>query len=150
MKHLDFFYFFGSAYSYLSVIRIGELAKIANVDVRWRPFNVRPLMKENNVALRSEKAKVKYMWRNVERRAAHHKLGFVKAPIWPTDPDLLANRVGIVASESGWCEGYTVASFKAWFLEGLPLGTRESLEHILSLSNRMWTRSLHALKALRL
>lgn len=132
MKHIDFFYFFGSAYSYLSVMRIGELAKKANVDVRWRPFNVRPLMTENNVALRSEKLKVKYMWRDVERRAAHHGLSFIKPPLWPTDPDLLANRIGIVASEEGWCESYTVASFKAWYLDGMPLGTRESLAHILT------------------
>lgn len=136
MKHLDFFYFFGSGYAYLSVMRIGELAKNAGVNVRWRPFNVRPLMTENNVALRSEKAKVKYMWRDIERRAAHHGLGFVKPPIWTTDPDLLANRVGIVASEGGWCESYTVASFKAWYLDGLPLGTRESLEHILKPSKQ--------------
>ena len=131
MKHLDFFYFFGSGYSYLSVMRIGELAKNAGVQVHWRPFNVRPLMTENNVALRSEKAKVKYMWRDVERRAAHHQLPFVNPPIWPTDPYLLANRVGVVAGEQGWCERYTVASFKAWYLDGIPLGTRASLEHIL-------------------
>jgi 2-hydroxychromene-2-carboxylate isomerase len=130
-NHLDFFYFFGSGFAYLSVMRISELAKVAGVTVRWRPFNVRPLMIENNVALRSEKAKVKYLWRDIERRAAHHHLPFVKPPIWSTDPNLLANRVGIVASEEGWCGRYTVASFKAWYLEGYPLGSRESLEHVL-------------------
>ena len=54
MKHIDFFYFFGSVYAYLSVMRIGKLAQAAGVSVRWRPFNVRTVMKENNVALRSE------------------------------------------------------------------------------------------------
>ncbi len=88
-------------------------------------------MQENNVALRSERAKVKYLWRDIERRSAHHHLPFVKPPIWTTDPDLLANRVGIVAGEEGWCESYTIASFKAWYIDGLPLGTRESLAHIL-------------------
>ena len=131
MGSLDFFYFFGSGYSYLSVMRITALANAAGVKVRWRPFNVRPLMAENNVALRTEKAKVKYLWRDIERRAATHGLPFVKPPIWTTDPDLLANRVGIVASQEGWCEAYTLASFRAWYLDGLPLGTRDSLEHIL-------------------
>lgn len=131
-RHLDFFYFFGSGYAYLSVMRIGKLASDAGVTLRWRPFNVRPLMVENNVALRTERAKVKYLWRDIERRAASHHLPFVKPPIWTTDPDLLANRVGIVAATDGWVEAYTLASFKAWYLEGLPLGTRDSLAHILT------------------
>ncbi|PBB40188.1 2-hydroxychromene-2-carboxylate isomerase [Mesorhizobium sp. WSM3866] len=131
MKQLDFFYFFGSGYSYLSVMRIADMAKQACVAVRWRPFNVRTVMAENNIALRIQAAKVKYMWRDVERRAAMHGLPYVRAPIWPTDPDLLANRVAMVAAEEGWCESYTVASFKAWYLEGMALGNRGHLEHVL-------------------
>jgi 2-hydroxychromene-2-carboxylate isomerase len=98
MKQLDFFYFFGSGYAYLSVMRIESLARNAGVSVRWRPFNVRPLMKDNNVSLRTEKTKVKYIWRDIERRAAHHSIPFVEQPIWPTEPDLLANLVGVVAN----------------------------------------------------
>lgn len=131
MREIDFFYFFGSAYAYLSVMRIEQVATNAGVSVRWRPINVRPLMAENNVALRNEKSKVKYMWRDVERRAAHHGLPFVQTPVWPTDTELLANRVGIVAGLEGWLKPYTLASFKAWFLEGLPLGTTASLLNIL-------------------
>lgn len=131
MRHIDFFYFLGSGYAYLSVMRIKALAEKAGISVAWRPFNVRPLMQENNVALRTEKAKVKYLWRDIERRCATHGIAFVKPPIWTTDPDLLANRVAIVASQEGWIEPYTLMSFQAWYLEGLPLGTEESLAHIL-------------------
>jgi 2-hydroxychromene-2-carboxylate isomerase len=131
MKQIDFFYFFGSGYAYLSVMRIADLAARDGVHVRWRPFNVRTVMKENNVALRSEALKVKYMWRDIERRAASHGVPFVKPPIWTTDPDLLANRVGIVAARDGWCEAYTVASFKAWYLDHMALGDRACLEHVL-------------------
>jgi 2-hydroxychromene-2-carboxylate isomerase len=131
MKHIDFFYFFGSGYAYLSVMRIGKMASEAGVTVRWRPFNVRPLMAENNIALRTQAAKVSYMWRDVERRAATHAIPFVKPPVWPTDPDLLANLVGIVAAEGGWCEAYTVASFRAWYLEGMALGNPATFEHVL-------------------
>lgn len=96
MKQIDFFYFFGSGYAYLSVMRIDAMAKQSGVAVRWRPFNVRTVMAENNIALRTQAAKVKYMWRDVERRAATHGVPYVRAPIWPTDPDLLANRVAMV------------------------------------------------------
>jgi 2-hydroxychromene-2-carboxylate isomerase len=131
VKHMDFFYFFGSGYAYLSVMRIAAMAEAAGVTVRWRPINVRPLMKENNVALRTEALKVKYLWRDIERRAATHGIPFVKPPIWTTDPDLVHNRVGIVAAEGGWCEPFTVASFKAWYLDGMALGDRACLEHVL-------------------
>lgn len=131
MAQLDFFYFFGSGYAYLSVLRIAGLAAQEGVRVNWRPFNVRPLMRENNVMLRDEAQKVRYLWRDIERRAAFHGLPFVKPPIWPTEPDLLASRVAMVAAEEGWVEPYTVESFRAWYLEGLPLGTPESLGAIL-------------------
>lgn len=131
MGQLDFFYFFGSGYAYLSVLRIAELAAQEGVRVNWRPFNVRPLMRENNVMLRDEAQKVRYLWRDIERRAALHDLPFVKPPIWPTEPDLLASRVAMVSAEEGWVEPYTVESFRAWYLEGLPLGTEESLGAIL-------------------
>ena len=131
MKQVDFFYFFGSVYSYPSVMRISDLAEKAGVRVQWRPFNVRPLMRENNVMLRDEAQKVRYMWRDIERRSALHGLPFVKPPIWPTEPDLLASRVAMVAAEEGWVTPYTVESFRAWYLEGLPLGTLDSLRAIL-------------------
>jgi len=132
MRQLDFFYFFGSVYAGLSVLRIRRLADEAGLAIRWRPFNVRPLMKENNVALRSELLKVKYMWRDVERRGALHGLAFVKWPIWPTDPELLHNKVGMLAADEGWIESFTVASIKAWFHDGMALGDAACLERVLS------------------
>jgi 2-hydroxychromene-2-carboxylate isomerase len=101
------------------------------VKVTWRPFNVRPLMRENNVMLRDEAQKVHYMWRDIERRAALHGLPYVKPPIWPTEPDLLASRVAMLACEEGWIAPYTLESFRAWYLEGMPLGTVESQAQIL-------------------
>ncbi|UCI10564.1 2-hydroxychromene-2-carboxylate isomerase [Mesorhizobium sp. B1-1-8] len=132
MKQIDFFYFFGSGYAYLSVMRIDAMAKQSGIAVRWRPFNVRTVMAENNIALRTQAAKVKYMWRDLERRAAMHGIPYVRTPIWPTDPDLLANRVAMVAAEEGWCEAYTLASFRAWYLEGMALGSRAHLQHVLA------------------
>ena len=131
MKEIDFFYFFGSAYAYLSVMRIEELAEAAGVTVRWRPFSVRALMKEEGNNLRTQPAKMRYIWRDIERRAIKHSVPYVRPPIWPTDPDLLANRVGTVAMAEGWCREYTKASFAAWFLGGAKLGDRDGLTQIL-------------------
>lgn len=132
MKTIDFYYFFGSVYAYLSVMRIRPLAAEAGVSVRWRPINVRPLMKENNVALRSEAAKVRYMPRDFERRAALHGLACGGWPAWPTDPDLRHNLVGALAAEQGWGEAFTIASFDAWVNKRMSFGEDACLSHVLN------------------
>jgi 2-hydroxychromene-2-carboxylate isomerase len=132
MPQIDFFYFFGSCYAYLSVMRIDKLAAEAGVEVRWRPFSVRDLMTEKGYSLRTQPTKMTYIFRDIERRARLHGIPFEKLPIWPTDPEQLANRVGIVASVQGWGREYTKTSFQAWF-EGMPLGADESLNEILTL-----------------
>lgn len=132
MPQIDFFYFFGSAYSYLAVMRIEKLASDAGVDVNWRPFSVRDLMEEKGYSLRSQSTKMTYFWRDIERRARLHGIPFEMQPVWPTDPDQLANRVGIVAAQQGWIREYTKASFRSWYLAGHHLGSGSSLNEILT------------------
>ncbi len=131
MPQMDFFYFFGSCYAYLSVMRIDKLATEAGVEVRWRPFSVRDLMTEKGYSLRTQPTKMTYIFRDVERRARLHSIPFVKPPIWPTDPDQLANRVAIVAFDQGWGREYTTTSFQAWF-DGQALGADDSLRAIIT------------------
>jgi 2-hydroxychromene-2-carboxylate isomerase len=128
---LDFFFFFGSTHSYLSVMRIEELAARAGVSVNWRPFSVRALMREQGNTFHTISPRTAYMWRDIERRAAEHGLPFVRPPIWPTDPDQLANRVGIVAASEGWCPAYARASFRSWYLDGKELGDLAGLSAVL-------------------
>lgn len=114
---MDIFFFIGSLYSYLGVMRAGKLARDAGVALVWRPFNVRAIMVEQNNIPRNNPVKLKYVWRDLERRAARHGLGFRPGLPYPVDPDLLANRVAVVAAQEGWCEAYAVETYRAWFLE---------------------------------
>lgn len=133
MAALDFFFFHGSTYTYLTVLRIGEAAAKAGVEVRWRPFNVRAIMTEmNNIPFAGKPAKLSYMWRDVERRASKLGLPFKSPPVYPADAKLLANLAGTVAAEEGWCPDYAVASYRGWFLEGLPLGGHGSVVHAVA------------------
>src|SRR5262245_46661452 len=109
---LDFYFFDGSIHSYLSVVRIGRLASTARVDVRWRPFNLRAiLIEQNNTAFVKNEVKMNYFWHDVERRAARHNIPFAGRAPYPADPDLLALRVGLIAAEEGWCAGYSRKTF---------------------------------------
>lgn len=150
MRRMDFLYFFGSVYAGLTVLRIGRLAEAAGVSVRWRPFNVRPLMQENNVALRTEARKIQYMWRDVARRAALHGVPYATQPVWPTDPELLHNKVGMVAADEGWIEPFTVASIRAWFLNGMALGEDSCLTQVLTQCGRDKEAVLAAAKSERI
>ena len=129
---MDLFFFCGSTYTYLTVMRVEEAAAQAGVEVRWRPFNVREIMVEqDNIPFRDKPVKQRYMWRDIERRAARHGLPFHGAPTYPVDPENLSNRVAIVAAEEGWCPGYAKATYRAWFLEDKPPGEPEHLAAIL-------------------
>ena len=46
---LDFFFFPGSTYTYLTVNRIDECASEAGVTVNWRPYNLRAILLETGV-----------------------------------------------------------------------------------------------------
>lgn len=132
-NQLDFFFFYGSTYTYLTVMRIEQAAAQAGVEVRWRPFNVREIMLEqNNIPFRGKPVKMRYMWRDIERRAARYGIPFGRVPTYPVDPENLANRVGVVAAIEGWCPEYTKATYRAWFLEDKPPGDHEHLGSILT------------------
>ena len=130
---LEFFFFYGSTYTYLTVMRIEEEAARAGVEVNWRPFNAREIMiEQDNIPFRDKPVKRRYMWRDVERRATRYGVPFDQIPTYPVDPDLLANRVGVVAADEGWCLEYTRAIYQAWFLEDKPPGDPEHLGPLLA------------------
>ena len=129
----DFFFFYGSIYTYLAVMRIEKLAASAGLAVHWRPFNLREiLVEQSNTGFVKNATRMKYCWRDVERRALRHGLEFRAQPPYPVDPDLLALRVEIVAASEGWCADYTKATYRAWFLEHKPPGVGGNTEDVLS------------------
>jgi 2-hydroxychromene-2-carboxylate isomerase len=47
---IDFWFSIGSTNSYLSVMRVEDVARPTGVTIRWRPFDVRAMMiKMNNI-----------------------------------------------------------------------------------------------------
>jgi 2-hydroxychromene-2-carboxylate isomerase len=131
-RRLDFFLSLVSTYTYLSVNRADELAAREGVELNWRPFNVRALMiEQNNRPFVGKPLKLKYMWRDLERRAARHGIPFKAIPPYPVDPDLLNNRVASLAALEGWCPAYAKASYRDWFLQGKPAGELENVRAVL-------------------
>ena len=131
---VDFFFNFGSTYSHLSVMRLEAEAAKAGVQVRWRPFNVRQLfVEQTNIPFPKEKAaKVAYMWRDIERRAARFGLAWNGIPPYPVDRSGLANRLGLIAGQEGWAPAFTRAAYQAWFIDHQDFGQPEVASALLT------------------
>ena len=131
-KSIDFYFFIGSTYSYLSVVRAEQEAARSGVHLVWKPFSVRTLMREQNNSPFSDKpAKLKYMWRDIERRAHRFNIPFYGAPQYPIDPNQSANHVATLASTEGWCKDFVQAAYAKWFLAKEDPGSPENLRSIL-------------------
>lgn len=131
-RQIEFFFFIGSTYSYLSVCRADAAAARAGSELIWRPFSVRTLMREqSNVPFATQPIKMKYMWRDIERRAARFGVPFAGVPPYPIDPDELANHVATLAASKGWCREFTQAAYREWFLGKQDPGAPNALRRIL-------------------
>ena len=130
---LDFFFFVGSTYTYLTVNRIEEIAAREGITVRWRSFNVLTIMLEqNNRPFVGKPVKMAYMWRDVERRAQRYGIPFDFVPQYPVDPERLAGRIAVVGSIEGWCADYVKTCYRDWFLENQPPGDIDHTHKILA------------------
>ncbi len=133
MAELAFWYDFASTYSYLSAMRIGERAAAAGLPVRWRPFLLGPLFKEQgwtDSPFNIYPAKGHYMWRDLERLCAKEGLAFRRPSVFPRH-SVLAARVALVADGEGWCPQFSTAVFTANFADDRDIAEPATLAAIL-------------------
>ncbi len=132
---LEFWFEFGSTYSYLSAARIGEAAAAAGVPVLWEPFLLGPIFAEQgwgDSPFNVYPAKGRYMWRDVERLCAKYRLPFTKPSCFPRN-GLLAARVACLAKATSerWLSEFARAVFRANFAEDREIGDATVLRSIL-------------------
>ena len=128
MVKIEFWYSIGSTYSYLTVMRLPEVERALGVEIRWRPFNVRRVMiEQNNIPFKDKPVKTAYMWRDIERRAGRYGLSpQIPAP-YPIPGLVLANQIAALGVEEGWVSDYTRATYRRWFERGEPAGEEPNL-----------------------
>jgi 2-hydroxychromene-2-carboxylate isomerase len=101
---IEFWFEFGSNYSYLSAMRIEHLARAAGVAVLWRPFLLGPVFRElgwSTSPFVLQAAKGRYMWRDMEREAAKYGLAWRRPSAFPRTA-LLPMRVATLGAQEPW------------------------------------------------
>ena len=130
---LEFWYEFASTYSYLSAMRIEEMAAAAEVEVRWRPFLLGPIFAAqgwNSSPFNLFPAKGRYMWRDMEREGARFGLPVKRPDPFPQN-SLVAARVALLGAEHPWGPTFTKAVFAQEFGEGRSIAEPAAIAGVL-------------------
>ena len=140
---IDFWFSIGSTYTYLTVSRLEGVSATEGIHFNWRPFSVRAIMREqNNVPFATKPVKMRYMWRDIERRAAMYGLRVnVPAP-YPLKEFDLANRLALLGLAEGWGKSFILASYRRWFVEGQEPGLEPNLSASLAEVDRETVRTV--------
>lgn len=128
MNPMDFWFSIGSTYSFLTIMRLDEVAAREGVTFNWRVFNVREMMiAQDNIPFANKPAKAAYMWRDIERRLGKYGLGAQLPAPYPLDNLALANQVALVGLEEGWGKAYVRETYRRWFQRGQMAGSEPNL-----------------------
>lgn len=101
---IEFWFEFGSNYSYLSVMRIEDEAQRRGVRIVWRPFLLGPIfralgMETSPFVLQKEKGA--YVWQDMARQCRKYGLRWVQPSTFPR-LGVLPLRVALLGAEQPW------------------------------------------------
>jgi 2-hydroxychromene-2-carboxylate isomerase len=132
-ESIEFWFTMGSTYTYLSAARFESVAREAGVPARWRLFRrVGDLTGAAQPPFLEGTAKMRYMWRDIERRAIRQGLP-IRLPVpYPAPGVPRANRVATLGMREGWGPAYVRAAYRQWFEHGIGNGSEENLRASLA------------------
>ncbi|MBI3563284.1 MAG: 2-hydroxychromene-2-carboxylate isomerase [Gammaproteobacteria bacterium] len=114
---LDFWFDFGSTYSYPAAMRIEQLAASRGVRISWRAFLLGAIFKSegmNDSPFNIYPARGRYMWRDLERVCQSEGIPYRRPSQFPRN-GLLAARIACWYSDASWLSEFVRAIFRANF-----------------------------------
>jgi len=131
---IEFWFEFASNYSYLSVMRIEDAARLSGVRVRWKPFLLGPIFRalglETSPFL-TQKEKGAYVWQDMVRQCRKYGIGWRQPSKFPR-PSVLPARVALIGAEAPWIGGFCRAVMELNFALDEDIDQPERLAAILS------------------
>ena len=101
---IEFWFDFGSNYSYLSVMRIEDAARPLGVGIAWRPFLLGPIFQAlgmQNSPFVLQKEKGAYVWRDMVRQCRKYGLRWKQPTTFPR-LGVLASRIALLGANQPW------------------------------------------------
>jgi 2-hydroxychromene-2-carboxylate isomerase len=130
---IQFWFDFGSPYSYLTAVRIERLTQQAGLALEWRPFLLGPIFRKQGwetSPFNLYPAKGRYMWRDLERTSEAMGLACRKPTVFPQN-GLLAARVACWFADAEWVTDFVKRAFAASFVSNLDLSEPAVIENVL-------------------
>jgi 2-hydroxychromene-2-carboxylate isomerase len=130
---IDFWFDFGSNYSYLSVMRIEALAEAHGVRIGWRPFLLGPVFRDlgfDNSPFVLQKEKGAYVWKDMERQCRKYGIALTRPSTFPRAA-LLAMRVALLGADRQWMAPYCRKIMQLNFADDRDIGSIEVVNEAL-------------------
>jgi 2-hydroxychromene-2-carboxylate isomerase len=130
---LEFWYELGSNYSYLSVMRIEELARQHGVAIIWKPFLLGPIFKSlgwDSSPFVLQKEKGAYIWRDMVRQCEKYHLPWTRPSTFPRRT-VLPTRVALLGADEPWIGAYSKQLMQINFVEDRDIDTPEAVSEVL-------------------
>ena len=133
MRRLEFFFDYGSPYSYLANSRLPALAERAGAEVSYRPMLLGGVFKatgNSSPAVEPCEAKRAYGGLELRRWIAHLGVPFSCNPHFPINT-LLLMRTAVAAQRAGVFEPFHRAVYPAFWVDGENLGEPEVVTRVV-------------------
>jgi 2-hydroxychromene-2-carboxylate isomerase len=132
-RTIEFWFDFASTYSYLTAMRIEQVAAAAGVQVAWRPFLLGPIFAAQgwtSSPFNLYPAKGRNMVRDMERLSGARGLAFQMPDPFPQN-SLAAARLALAGVDQEWGPALCKAIFHAEFADRRPISEPATLHHCL-------------------
>jgi 2-hydroxychromene-2-carboxylate isomerase len=134
MREIEFWFEFGSNYSYLSVMRIEAAAAQCDVTVRWKPFLLGPIFRSlgwSTSPFVLQKAKGDYVWTDMARQCRKHGLPWQRPTEFPRS-SLLPARVALIGADQPWMGAYCRRIMSLNFAEDRAIDDPQRVAEVLN------------------
>jgi 2-hydroxychromene-2-carboxylate isomerase len=103
-REIEFWFEFASNYSYLSVMRIEDLASRCDVRIVWKPFLLGPIFRDLGFETSPfvlQKEKGAYVWRDMARQCRKYGLKWTQPTTFPR-LGVLPARIALLGADRPW------------------------------------------------
>jgi len=131
---IEFWFEFGSNYSYLSVMRIEDIACQSGVHVVWKPFLLGPIFRAlgmENSPFVLQKEKGAYVWQDMERQCRKYGLRWTKPTTFPR-LGVLPARIALLGAEERWIGGFCRVVMERNFVRDQDINGPDAMSEILT------------------